>query len=198
MLSPRSEPDPLDPIAQLDAMLGLQPDPALVERPHPASLDDDALLRQCSLGKGRSGGPGGQHRNKVETTVYLTHTPTAIEAHAGERRSVTDNKREAIFRLRLRLAVEVRSIVPTGDARSELWRLRVKGGRIACNPRHRDYPAMLAEALDMLSACRWDERSAATRLECTSSQLVGLLRDHPPALSRVNEERAKRKLHALK
>lgn len=191
-------PDDIDPIKQLDAMLGLTPDPTLIPRPHPASLEDDALLRQCTLGKGRSGGPGGQHRNKVETTVFLTHEPTGIEAHAGERRSVTDNKREAIFRLRLRLAIGVRAVVPAGDARTELWRSRVSGGRIACNPRHRDYPAMLAEALDVLAACRWDEKSAAARLECTPSQLVGLVREHAPALARVNEERAKKKLHALR
>jgi hypothetical protein len=182
----------------LDAILGLTPDPTLVPRPHPASLEDDALLRHCTVGKGRSGGPGGQHRNKVETTVFITHVPTRIESHAGERRSVVDNRREAIFRLRLRLAVGVRSIVPAGDARSDLWRTRVSKGKISCSPQHRDYPSMLAEAMDLLAACGWNEKTAAARLECTPTQLVGLVRAHAPALVRVNDERAKKKLHALR
>ena len=185
----------IDPI---DALLGLTPDPALVPRPHPASLDDDALLGQCTIGKGRSGGPGGQHRNKVETTVFITHKPTGLESHAGERRSAGENRSEAIFRIRLRLAVGVRSIVPAGDARSDLWKSRVSKGRIACSPRHRDYPSMLAEAMDMLAACGWNEKTAAVRLECTPTQLIGLVRTHAPALVRVNDERGKKKLHALR
>ena len=95
----------------------------LVDKPHPATLDAEALLAECEVGRGRSGGPGGQHRNKVETLVLLTHRPTGIEAHAGERRSVRDNTRVAVFRLRLALARGVRTGVATGDQRSELWLL---------------------------------------------------------------------------
>ena len=34
-----------------------------------------------------SSGPGGQHRNKVETAVVITHTPSGIQGEASERRS---------------------------------------------------------------------------------------------------------------
>ncbi len=164
---------------------------------HPAHLDEDDLLKKCDIGKGRSSGPGGQHRNKVETLVILTHRPTGVQAHAGERRSAEENRRVALFRLRLALAVQVREPVPAGDQRSELWRSRTREGRIACNPEHRDYPALLAEALDMVEACRGDVKRAAVRLDVTASQLVKLIKDHPAAFARLNDDRRARGEHPL-
>jgi hypothetical protein len=167
--------------------------------PHPATLPDDALLKECRVGKGRSSGPGGQHRNKVETQVILTHLPTGLTAQAGERRSAAENLKVATRRLRLALATEVRTPVPIGDARSELWRSRCSpDGHIACNPGHRDYPSMLAEAMDMLAAAGYDPRKAALRLCCTMSQLVKLLKEHPPALDALNHARRARRKHPLK
>jgi protein subunit release factor A len=170
------------------------------ERPlHPAFLSDEDLLAQCTIGKGRSGGPGGQNRNKVETKVILTHTPSGIAAQAAERRSAIENRRVALSRLRLALAVQLRTAVPVGDARSERWRSRTTpDGRVVCSARHRDFAALLAEALDMMAACRWDERRAALRLSITVSQLVKLLRSHPEALSLVNRQRAFKGGHTLK
>lgn len=172
--------------------------PAPTLRPaHPAALSDEELLGQCRIGKGRSSGPGGQHRNKVETKVTLTHEATGVSAQAGERRRAEDNKRVALFRLRLALAVAVRRPVPIGDVRSELWKSRCRGGRISVNPDHRDYPALLAEALEVIEACGLDAKKAALRLECSASQLIKLVKDHPPAIERWNRQRAERGLHAL-
>lgn len=165
---------------------------------HPASLDDDALLAQCEWTRSRGGGPGGQHRNKVETTVHIVHTPTGIEAKAGERRSVSENKREAIRRLRLALATRHRVGVPDGECRSALWRSRVRDGRVILSVSHRDFPSMLAEALDVIEACGLDMQRASTRLECTPTQLARLVHDHAPAWALLNEQRAKRGLHPLK
>jgi hypothetical protein len=178
--------------------------------PHPACLPDAALLAQCEIGFGRSGGPGGQHRNKVETLVRLVHTPTGFESHAGERRSQIENKAVALRRLRLLLATHARIAVPAGEIGSDLWRSRLRtpgkgheGGRsplgrwrgggtghIAVNPEHRDYACLLAEALDTLAAAAWDPKPASLRLSCSSSQLVKLIADHPPALAHVNVKRA--------
>lgn len=166
--------------------------------PHPACLSDDELLVRCTMGKGRSSGPGGQHRNKVETKVILTHDPTGVSAHAGERRSVMENKRVALKRLRLKLAVEHRVGVPLGEIGSALWRSRLVRQRdaegktvtrIACNPSHRDYPSLLAEAMDVIEASGFDLNKSGLRLEVSASQLVKLLREHPPALVHVNEQR---------
>jgi len=174
---------------------------------HPAALSDEQLLAQCDFSQGRASGPGGQHRNKVETKVTLLHRPTGISAQASERRSMIENKRMALRRLRLRLAVEHRCPVPPGEIGSALWKSRRQvgrdaqgraSGRIVCNPDHHDYPALLAEALDVIDAAGGDIHKAATRLEVTASQLVKLIKDHPPALVKMNMERAARGEHPLR
>jgi len=175
--------------------------------PHPACMEDEALLAQCDRRLARTGGPGGQHRNRVDSKVILTHRPTGIESAAGERRSANDNQRVAVRRMRLALAVGVRMPVPTGEIGSELWRGRRRAvrdaggrvlGRISCSPEHHDYPSLLAEALDVMAAAGWDPKRAALRLEVSMSQLVRLIKDHPPALEMVNRERAKHGEHGLK
>ncbi|GMV27465.1 MAG: hypothetical protein AMXMBFR58_34960 [Phycisphaerae bacterium] len=165
---------------------------------HPATLPDDELWSQCHVGKSRSSGPGGQHRNKVETLVTITHDPTGVAAHAGERRSAVENSKVAMFRLRLALAVKIRCPVPIGDARSDLWRSRTKDRRIVCNPEHRDFPSLLAEALDMIEACRYDAAKAATRLDVSTTQLVRFVAEHPAAMTWWNQRRAERRLGKLK
>lgn len=185
---------------------------------HPACLDDDALLAQCRVGRGRTGGPGGQNRNKVETLIELCHLPTGVEAHASERRSQTENRRVALRRLRLALAIAFRTSVPLGDIGSDLWKSRRApapkdahagsppqgrwsaggAGRLTVNPDHHDFPALLAEALDVLCSSNWDPKHASLRLECSPSQLVKLIRQHPPALVMVNHQRAALKLAPLK
>ncbi len=160
--------------------------------PHPACLPEEELLKQCTIGRGRTSGPGGQHRNKVETAVLITHEPTGLSGFAGERRSQIENKQVALKRLRHTLAVEVRVGVPAGQVGSVLWRSRVRKGRISVNPEHRDFPALLAEAMDVLAEAAWDPKKAALRLEVTSTQLVRLIGDHPPALLKVNAERSGR------
>jgi hypothetical protein len=169
---------------------------------HPACLPDDELLKQCELGKGRSSGPGGQHRNKVETKVILTHLPTGIGAQAGERRSVRENQSVAVFRLRLALATQVRTALPAGDrfgdVRSDLWKSRTTPeGRIVCNPAHRDYPALLAEALDVIEAVGGDPERAGLRLMCTPSQLIKLVKHHPLAMQAWNRARSAHGLRDL-
>jgi hypothetical protein len=178
-----------------------RPEPILMPAPHPSTFDEATLAAQCEFSKDRAGGPGGQHRNKVESRVTILHTPTSIEAHAGERRSAVDNRRVALFRLRLLLAINVRTPVQSGEVRSPLWLSRCPeraGGKIACNPEHHDFPAMLAEALDVVWASGLDPAKAALRLGTSSSQLLKLIKEHPAAFVRLNQARDAQGLHKLR
>lgn len=80
-----------------------------LDPPHPAMLDDAELLKRCRVTFGRGHGPGGQHRNKVETAARIVHGPTGLDAQAGERRQQQQNRMVAVRRLRLRLALRVRT-----------------------------------------------------------------------------------------
>ena len=174
--------------------------------PHPACLPEDDLLKSCQVTTGRAGGPGGQHRNKVETLVTVTHLPTGLCASAGERRSQIENRHAAVARLRLELAVHHRCPVPKGrglavldgPTASGLWVSRVRHRRIFCNPEHWDFPAMLAEALDVLADHGYEPRRAALWLDVSASQIIRLIAECPPALVAVNSAHAAKGLHALK
>lgn len=153
---------------------------------HPAALTDEQLQAQCELRTGRSGGPGGQHRNKVETHATLTHRPTGISAQAGERRNQAQNRGVALFRLRLELAIQWREPLRPP---SILWRGRVSGTQIKVNPSHTDFPSVLAEALDALAEHGWEPRDAADHLGVSASQLIKLVKRHPPSFSMWNKRR---------
>jgi hypothetical protein len=163
---------------------------------HPAALDGARLLTDCRVQRTRRTGPGGQHRNKVETAVVITHTPSGVRGEASERRSQEQNRREALFRLRVNLALAVRT--PPAASPSELWRSRLRGGRIAINPTHDDFPALLAEALDTLAAADMDFSIGAESLGCTASQLTKLLKHEPRAMQLVNDRRTQLGLRPLR
>jgi protein subunit release factor A len=67
-------------------------------------LPEAALAAECVEAFFIASGPGGQHRNKTESGVRLTHVPTGVTVTATERRSQSQNRGEALARLRERLA----------------------------------------------------------------------------------------------
>ncbi len=169
--------------------------------PHPARLSWESLESQIRFEAIRSAGPGGQHRNKVSTGVRLTHLPTGMQGMATERRSQKENKFEALFRLRLRLALDYRNVPrdedlgpPENYEPSAEWCTRLFAGRIRVNPSHADFPSLLAEVLDRLAADRDDVERTAAALRVTKSQIVKFLALQPAALHALNERRGARGL----
>lgn len=61
------------------------------------------LLSECRVDTFRSGGKGGQHQNKVESGVRLTHRPTGFVVTSRRHRSQHRNREDALQRLRAKL-----------------------------------------------------------------------------------------------
>jgi RF-1 domain len=73
----------------------LSPDPASVERMRRLGLRLEEFQEVFS----RSGGPGGQHVNKVSTAVTLVHLPSGISLTVQDTRSQYRNRQLAVHRL---------------------------------------------------------------------------------------------------
>jgi hypothetical protein len=163
---------------------------------HPAAWPVERLLAECDVKHTRRGGPGGQHRNKVETAVVITHRTSGAIGQGSETRSQDTNRQAAVQRLRVNLALQIRSAI-ADCAPSELWQSRAGGGKLHVSAEHADFPALLAEALDALAACDGRLADAAARLGVTASQLTKLLKTEPRALAQLNAARRELGLRPL-
>ena len=92
--------------------------------------DRAALERDCDVEFFIASGPGGQHRNKVETGVRLVHVASGIMVTATERRSQHANREAAFERMEARLQDLQRVVPPRRATRptagSRLRRLEAK------------------------------------------------------------------------
>ncbi len=145
----------------------------------------DQLLGDCEETFTRTGGPGGQKRNKTSNAVRITHRPTGISAAADTSRSQAVNRRLALERLAVKLAVQQRKppVAPAGFAE------HTPAGRLECRNSHDDFPDVLGFVLDVLAASGWPLRDAAARLGVTSASLVGFLQQEPEAMTHLNQQR---------
>ena len=57
------------------------------------------LLAECDVEAYRSSGPGGQKKNKTESSVRVRHLPTGVVRIATESRSQTRNREAALQRV---------------------------------------------------------------------------------------------------
>ena len=95
--------------------------------------------------------------------------------------------------MKVRTHIHPRRYTPTA-----LWQRRRQGDKLAINPKNRDYPPLLAEALDVVVTCEFDVGGAAGILGITMSQLARLIRHERHAFAMVNEGRTARGFQALK
>jgi peptide chain release factor 1 len=91
-------------------------------REHEVLLRDDEL----SIETMRGSGAGGQHRNKTDSAVRVTHLPTGIVVRCESERSQSQNKVTALAVLRARIAEAARS--GAAGARAEDRRRQVGSG----------------------------------------------------------------------
>ena len=78
---------------------------------------DDILLSECKVETFRSGGKGGQHTNKTESAVRLTHIKSGVQVTCQDERSQYLNKMKCIKELRSR--IEKKNYVPPKRIRTK-------------------------------------------------------------------------------
>jgi peptide chain release factor 1 len=91
-------------------------------REHEVRLCDDEIEVETMRGSGA----GGQHRNKTDSAVRITHLPTGIVVRCESERSQSQNKETAIAVLRARIAEAARS--GAADERAEDRRRQIGRG----------------------------------------------------------------------
>ena len=163
--------------------------------PHPCDLQLEDLLAQCQVTRTRGSGPGGQHRNKVETAIVIKHQPSGVSGQASEKRSQDANKEVAIGRLRINLALAIRT---QRQNCSPLWKSRTRHGKLKVSAQNSDYAPILAEALDFVWEHQFDVAAAAKQAGTSTSQLVKFLKTCSAAFEAINRKRSELGLHRLK
>jgi hypothetical protein len=164
------------------------------------ALDDEALLAQCAVERTRGSGPGGQHRNKVETGIRLTHVPTGTVAQAFERRSQEQNRAVALRRLRQAIALEVRRPVDLQRMQLPLALAAIlpgaPGGTVGPgNPRFWEGAQHL---LDLFLALRCSVADTAAVLGISTGALSRLFTRDPDLMAATNRYREKAGLAPLR
>jgi hypothetical protein len=147
-------------------------------------------MGQCREERYKASGPGGQRRNKVLTANKLHHPLSGVSAQAHESRSLEENRKRALHRLRERIAIEIRSPFDLATPRlpSELVAQRGAKDTLSINRKNRAYPIVLATALDALKAAGGSYAKAARSLGITTSQLMRFLKDDPEVVRWLDEE----------
>ncbi len=138
---------------------------------------DEELLNECALGFFKATGNGGQKRNKTSSAVRIIHNPTGIAVTDCSERSQHRNRKVALEKLRLEIALAIR-VVPA-----------VMPENPGCGVSNPAYFVNLARIFDLLAENGWNDAAVAEKLGMSRSKLLKLLARESRVFGRLNELR---------
>lgn len=178
----------------------------IASSPHPAVIQVDDLVAKCTFRTQSRSGPGGQHRNRTASGVFITYRhrdlPTDITAEATEQRNQQRNRSMAIQRLRYVLAVTLRTVSPldpdsgaptsqgTSDALEAEVRRAYQNSSMKLAEDNPAKPGLLAMVLNDLHVAGGQPSLVVPMWKVSTSKMVGLLKSHPASWTLVNRIRA--------
>jgi hypothetical protein len=169
-----------------------------MEVPSTRLLTDDALLADCRWDISRGSGPGGQKRNKTSNAARLTHLSTNVSVSATEARSLLENKKRALHRLRLKLACEIREPIDLPHFQPPEWFLTIRRqNKIEASHRHPLYTAAAGLILDLFQALSGNPAAVALNLGVSTTAVVKFLEADPHLWTAANQIRAQSKMKPL-
>ncbi len=149
-------------------------------------LTDQELMEQCVLDKFRASGPGGQKKNKTDSAVRIRHVSSGLVGLSSESRSQHINRVYALRRLRLKIALTLRSNPPNVRSELEKFVQQTKNSSFTLNTRNSKYSIIVASLFDELSANNWKVSLTAKKIGVTSSSLNKFLRSNPELWRALN------------
>lgn len=164
------------------------------------ALTDEQLLAQCVMDRFRAPGPGGQHRNKVDSGVRLRHEPTGLVGQATEARSQHENRDSALRRLRKAIALEYRRAVDVArfEAPPELVRILPAQGGQRIKGRHPEFWRGVQVLLDVFVATDCALGETAALVGVSTGQLSRLVSSEPELFRVFNALREERGMRPLR
>ena len=162
------------------------------------SLDEAQLVRQCKFEAYKSGGPGGQKRNKTSSGVRWTHVATRIQAHSNDFRLQSENRVRALHRLRFKLATDLRTPIDVRGYEPPAWFSESRiDGKLTTNTKNPIYARLAAHVLDVFDATGGRLADAAALLGVPNSNLSHFLQAEHTVLAAASRIRAANNLPSL-
>lgn len=173
-----------------------------VASPHPSVIPVEELLVVCDFRTQSRSGPGGQHRNRTASGVFVTYRGRGeigdITAEATEQRGQHRNRSVAVIRLRFVLAVSLRTASPLDiliDADSihrleHAVRDQYQNHSLKLADDNAAKPGVIAMLLNDLHVAGGQPSLVAPAWRVSTSRIVACLKSCSPAWTLANRIRA--------